>query len=178
MSSDYNVHLSNKNGDHISINLDLLIQSIQPIGVILAWYYDINVVPIPDGWALCTGQIVNGITTPDLRGRSILMPPNGVGCNYTADNTRACVGLGTAAGEAQHNLTGAEIPAHNHAFGRLERGHRGGCPGLCHGGNSCSTVCDEVVATDHFGGNQYHNIVHPVLGVNYIMKVAHPKKIF
>ena len=169
MSSDYNVHLSNKNGDHISINLDLLIQSIQPIGVILAWYYDINVVPIPDGWALCTGQIVNGITTPDLRGRSILMPPNGVGCNYTADNTRACVGLMQPIGETQHQLTVDEMPSHRHTYT--------GTIGAPFAQNADYRVigATEVKQTSATGGNVHHNIVHPVVGVNYIIKVSHPK---
>jgi microcystin-dependent protein len=40
-----------------------------PVGVIVMWSgYNEN---IPTGWALCNGQTVNGVKTPDLRGRFI-----------------------------------------------------------------------------------------------------------
>jgi len=44
--------------------------NILPIGSIIMWYGDIS--EIPDGWAFCDGKTINGVKTPDLKGRFIL----------------------------------------------------------------------------------------------------------
>jgi microcystin-dependent protein len=43
-----------------------------PVGGIIAWYGTLDPNTVPNGWALCDGRTVNGILTPDLRGRFIL----------------------------------------------------------------------------------------------------------
>ena len=52
-----------------------------PTGVIVMWSGNTNT--IPTGWALCNGQTVNNLTTPDLRNRFII----GAGSTYTAGQT-------------------------------------------------------------------------------------------
>jgi len=44
--------------------------SILPVGSVIMWGKPVS--EIPDGWAVCNGQTVNGEKTPDLRGRFIL----------------------------------------------------------------------------------------------------------
>ena len=72
-----------------------------PVGGILVWSGAENA--IPDGWALCNGQTVNGRRTPDLRSRFIV----GAGGSY---------GVGSTGGEKQHRLTVNEIPSHRHEY--------------------------------------------------------------
>lgn len=99
--------------DHVNENFDLLYDKVNeldalfPRGIVLMWSGAIG--DIPAGWALCDGNAhtaPNGdsVTTPDLRDRFIV----GAGSTYAIGNT---------GGENSHQLTLAEIPAHNHANG-------------------------------------------------------------
>jgi microcystin-dependent protein len=82
-----------------------------PNGVILLWYGD--ECSIPQGWAVCDGRIVNGRTTPNLRGRFVLgyAAVGATGPNYPLDFAAT---LGSTGGEQYHQLTLNELPAHNH----------------------------------------------------------------
>ena len=169
-----NVLLSDATGGQSAMNIESFIQSIQPIGAIIAWYFELDKVPIPEGWALCNGQTVNGIKTPDLRGRSILMPPvgDGIGCGYSgskADNSRVCIDLGMIRGEESHRLTIQEMPSHTH-------GYTGTTPAPF-AQNADPRIIGQLQdkQTAPTGGNAPHYNVHPVVGVNYIMKISHPK---
>ena len=66
-----------------------------PYGTIVIWSGEVTAVP--NGWHLCDGT--GG--TPDLRDRFIV----GAGNNYAK---------GATGGEATHQLTEAEMPAHTH----------------------------------------------------------------
>jgi microcystin-dependent protein len=91
-----------------------------PLGGIIMW----SGTTIPDGWALCNGQLSNGYTTPDLRGRFIVgygangtsVPDNVWDTNYRqpGDLSQKGTTTGTIGGEKQHQLTDNEIPAHAH----------------------------------------------------------------
>ena len=70
---------------------------IQP-GAIIMWA---GTIPIPYGWALCDGSVVNGYQTPDLRDRFIV----GAGLSYAP---------GTTGGENFVTLTVEQMPAHSH----------------------------------------------------------------
>jgi hypothetical protein len=50
-----------------------------PVGTILGWDKE----TVPDGWALCNGQTVNTITTPDLRDKFIRGASDDTDCNTT-----------------------------------------------------------------------------------------------
>jgi microcystin-dependent protein len=72
---------------------------ITPVGCIIIWSGNINNIPV--GWAICDGQIINGFTTPDLRGRFVIC--SGVGYDS-----------GTTGGSATQTLTISNMPAHTH----------------------------------------------------------------
>ena len=138
---------------------------ITPIGGIIMWSGDPNAVP--DGWALCDGRVVNGRTTPDLRGRFILGTGQGGGLSNRPMNQRA--------GAETHTLTAAEMPNHNHGISNMSiSGFPDGSADCCAGywveashygrGNSGKT-------TDTAGGNQPHNNMPPYHVLAFIMRV-------
>ncbi len=77
---------------------------IVPVGTIILWSGD----EAPDDWALCNGQVVNGVQTPDLRGRFVLGLGQGPGLTERR--------IGDRGGFEQHALVAAELPAHEHTF--------------------------------------------------------------
>jgi microcystin-dependent protein len=72
---------------------------ITPVGCIIIWSGTTNNIPV--GWAICDGQIVNGFTTPDLRGRFVICSGEG----YDS---------GTTGGSETQTLTVSNMPAHTH----------------------------------------------------------------
>jgi microcystin-dependent protein len=58
-----------------------------PVGTIVAYYST----QVPQGWALCNGQTVNGHKTPDLRNRFIVSTGNKYRINSTGGNANAVV---------------------------------------------------------------------------------------
>lgn len=77
---------------------------IVPVGTIVLWSGDIA----PDDWALCNGQTINGVQTPDLRGRFVLGVGQGAGLSERS--------IGDRGGAEEHRLTLAEMPRHAHRF--------------------------------------------------------------
>lgn len=158
-------------GTTVAVDIQKVADMFVPVGTIVAWYFELDKVPIPKGWALCTGQIVNNITTPDLRGKSIMMPSNGKPCNYPTDNSTTCLNLGQFAGEQSHILSIAEMPNHNHNVISCSMNDNNGTNNLAGGDDNRGCNWGTGGRIEATGGNAPHNIVHPVLGVNYIMKV-------
>ena len=76
-----------------------------PVGCIILWSGAAN--NIPEGWALCNGQTVDGQKTPDLSGRFV------VGYDANDGDYNA---VGKTGGEKKHQLTVAEMPSHNHSI--------------------------------------------------------------
>ena len=72
-----------------------------PIGCILMWSGSIS--DIPDGWALCDGEIHNGKMTPNLLGRFIV----GAGNSYL---------VGATGGADTVKLTKDQMPNHYHLY--------------------------------------------------------------
>jgi microcystin-dependent protein len=73
-----------------------------PVGGIIMW----SGTTAPDGWALCTGQTVNGKTTPDLQGKFIVGYQSSGDADYNS--------IGKTGGEKTHTLTINEMPSHSH----------------------------------------------------------------
>ncbi len=73
-----------------------------PLGTIIMWtgYKDV----IPDGYALCIGQTVNGVYCPDLRGKFIVS-----NSSYFIRNSTG--------GSNTTTLTIPNLPAHTHTYG-------------------------------------------------------------
>lgn len=86
-----------------------------PQGVIVMWSgYNAN---IPTGWALCNGQTVNGVKTPDLRGRFIY----GAESDRWADLGQTLEGLTWHTGEVNDasykttlTIRDTDLPQHTH----------------------------------------------------------------
>ena len=70
-----------------------------PLGGIIIWSGASNA--IPAGWAFCDGRTINGLATPDLRGRFVIQTSSG----------RA---VGITGGAETVTLTVNQLPAHNH----------------------------------------------------------------
>lgn len=75
------------------------------VGMMIDYWGLAGDIAIP--WAICNGQTVNGITTPDYRGLFTVGADgdDGAGGSYDVDST---------GGEASHALTGDEGPQHDH----------------------------------------------------------------
>nr|WP_106782729.1 tail fiber protein [Lysinibacillus timonensis] len=146
---------------------------------------------IPKGWAPCHGQTLlimqnqalysligttyggDGVTTfalPDLRGRVPVHP-----------NTNGIL-LGTMAGEEQHTLTTAELPAHTHSIkvssnpGNLSTPANNTWAVGTNGNKSYTTETTNLQpmntnALDATGGSQPHNNMQPFTVVNYCIAV-------
>lgn len=143
----------------------------------------------PTNWLICDGSEVSrttyknlfnaigttygegdGSTTfnlPDFSSRS----PMGVGTGTDGTNSETTT-LGQEKGEYKHTLKENEMPEHFHKIG--------GEGALLYGGNrayfssagSIQTWAnnDAHSHTSTKGGSQAHNTIHPVLGVNFIIK--------
>lgn len=162
-----------------------------PIG----WIGEYGGATAPEKFLLCNGQAVsrstyaalfavigtnygagNGTTTfnvPDFRDRSPMMPGSG---NMS--------GLGVQYGAAAHQLTIGQLPNHDHDYS--DPGHFHDHIRAGGGAGSYTNVAGNTLAnpvnvawptqskttgiTFHAqGSNQYHNITHPVLGVNMLI---------
>lgn len=147
-----------------------------PIGTMAMWGSNTP----PANWLLCEGQLLNEVDYPDLfaaigtewgtggtgtfnlpdfSGRSPMHPGGSVG-----------LGLASQGGEAMVTLSTAQMPAHTHpplsphvqfiglrnAGGTLQPG--------------AGTAYGIMANTGSTGGGGAHNNLHPVVGVNFIIK--------
>lgn len=74
-----------------------------PRGLIAMW----NGVSVPEGWALCNGQIVEDLQTPDLSGKFIV--------GWSSGNEDYNL-IGNTGGQEKVTLSTQEIPSHVHNF--------------------------------------------------------------
>lgn len=74
-----------------------------PRGLIAMW----NGTQVPNGWALCNGQIVDDLQTPDLSGKFVV--------GWQSGNEDYNL-IGNTGGQAKVTLTTQEIPSHVHNF--------------------------------------------------------------
>lgn len=148
---------------------------------------------IPRGWRLCDGGLLNGVTTPDLRGRFVLgyndVALVSEGTPYDVNggiNARvgASLPVGTVNGEATHQLTISEMPSHNH--GVTDPGHNHTYSGITSqqaGSTIFDDSADEVnrptettststtgISINNTGEDQRHNNLPPYYVLAYIMK--------
>ena len=97
-------------GTRISQNLQTITIDSDPfpIGGIIMWSGSVN--NIPAKWAICNGDTVNGIVTPDLRNRFVIGAGENYGVNSTGGSKDAVV--------ISHNhtgTTGTESQSHTHS---------------------------------------------------------------
>lgn len=143
----------------------------------------------PTNWLICNGQAVsretyselfavigttygdgNGSTTfnlPDFSSRS----PMGIGEGTDGTNTETTT-LGQEKGEYKHQLIESELPEHTHKIYEFNTNNAGSwtyndiavVQGTAQGAGA------SLQKTSKTGENGAHNTIHPVLGVNFIIK--------
>ena len=131
-----------------------------PLGGIALWSGSAG--DIPDGWALCNGQTVNGRTTPDLRNRFLV----GAAGEYA---------VSAIGGEKTHTLTENEMPNHRHSYSF----HGADLDLSWDNDNNFYDASDHynrdqnknTKHTDYAGGNQPHENRPPYYALCYIMRV-------
>ncbi|HNQ87686.1 MAG TPA: tail fiber protein [Verrucomicrobiota bacterium] len=138
-----------------------------PLGGIIMW----SGATVPTGWALCNGQTVNSITTPDLKDRFIV----GTGGTYA---------LGATGGSKEVALTTTQLPAHSHSmqdYYHAETDNRGHpeyatyIGGNWVGSGDSDTDNDYLFYkthnTDSAGGGAAHENRPPYYALAFIMRV-------
>lgn len=92
---DIKAYIDEKLGGMAGVNI--------PRGLIAMW----NGVSVPEGWALCNGQIVEDLQTPDLSGKFIV--------GWSSGNEDYNL-IGNTGGQEKVTLSTQEIPSHVHNF--------------------------------------------------------------
>ena len=133
-------------------------KGVIPVGGIVFWSGVVD--SIPNGWALCNGQTVNGVRTPNLSDRFIVS----VGSGYS---------LGATGGEASHRLTAAEMPSHNHAYkftgADIDQSWDSDNYFYCQHNQYPNNANTKY--TEYTGGNAAHENRPPYYALCYIMRV-------
>ena len=129
-----------------------------PLGGIIPWSGATTAVP--DGWALCNGQTVNGRKTPDLRDRFVV----GAGGEYLPNAT---------GGVARVTLTVEQMPAHTHDYkftgADLSLSWDGDNYFYCQKNEYSGN--DNKKTTESAGGGKAHENRPPYYALCYIMRV-------
>ena len=140
LSIDGNINFSNqtKNSD-----ASMLFYSLMPVGIIAA--YGNSGTMMPQGWAICNGQTVDGFITPDLRNKFIMGTDNlatsgdsnddefGPDKNKTKDGLLTLIPDNLPAhkhrisegGNHSHEITVSEFGDHSHGISINGSGERG-----------------------------------------------------
>lgn len=142
-----------------------------PRGLIAMW----NGTQVPNGWALCNGQIVDDLQTPDLSGKFV------VGWQSSNEDYNL---IGNTGGQNRVTLTTPEIPSHVHNFADAYyiEAHDGiGINGSqwignnLYGSNKTDRDNSYVALWDHdtraVGGGQPHENRPPYYVLAYIIKL-------
>ncbi len=137
-----------------------------PTGCISMWYTG----AAPTGWLICDGStfdaltyadldtLLGGNTLPNLKGRV----PVGVDSTQTEFDT-----LGDTGGAKTHELTIAEMPAHNHDIVESATGSTGDYA-VADGATSSPNT--DSAAVQNTGGGGAHNNLQPYIAINFIIK--------
>lgn len=131
---------------------------------------------IPDKWLLCDSMPISRVDYAELF--AIIGTNFGIGDGTTTFNlpgfiARSPMGvhdpgliaLGQERGEQNHLLTVNQLPSHSHELERIG-GASSGVLGYALASLTTQFVFRQTLNT---GGNQPHNNIHPVLGVNFII---------
>ena len=119
---------------------------------------------IPPNWALCNGQTVAGVATPDLRDRFVA----GAGGVYAPGDT---------GGSAQVTLTADQMPAHNHTITTGVAFNRGMCsengsPTAIPWWTPCPLRNRTLPPSSTAGASKPHENRPPYYALAYIMRVS------
>lgn len=137
----------------LSAEFDAVVPDGMPKGAIIMWSQ--NAGAIPSGYALCNGQTIGGIVTPDLTGKFIRASTVGdtgvTGGNNSVEHTHS----GTTGG---HALTINEMPEHSHDINTRTYGnYRGAYDDNRVGQGSEGTAYVRSLVIEPNGGGAPHN---------------------
>jgi microcystin-dependent protein len=129
---------------------------------------------LPDGWLWCNGAAISRTEYDDLFGVIGTTFGNGDGSttfNLPSLNDKFPVGeggslnIGDTGGEAEHTLSVAEMPTHNHTEGIAT-------PVMINGGLEAPAASSipSVASTSSTGGGLPHNNLPPYLALAFIIK--------
>jgi microcystin-dependent protein len=130
-----------------------------PVGGIIMWSGSEN--DIPDGWALCNGQTVEGLKTPDLRNRFVV----GAGGSYA---------VGDTGGVESVRLTIDEIPSHAHNISAKTVGYAGSWNAKAEAVTFDASSRDNgrrSISGGAVGGSQAHENRPPYYALSFIIRV-------
>ena len=138
-----------------------------PVGGIIMWSGS----TVPDGWALCNGDVVNNLQTPDLRGRFVLGRNT---INEGADNPTG--------GSSSVTLSVNNLPSHNHLYAGDDHvdyihdsSYNAGANVSSRPGGYDASSDDRglgtIYRTSNTGSGQSFSIMPPYYKLAYIMRV-------
>jgi len=109
---------------------------------------------VPSGWAICNGQTVGVVTTPDLR--DCFVVGAGGSLAYNEIGGVSLVTPTAAPGVADHVVTADELPAHGHSWTDNYNGAGSGTWGGLTVSKPVLSTSTTVRATDPAGGGLGH----------------------
>lgn len=149
--------------NNITIDASSLFHSLAPVGII-ACFHTSSASMIPQSWAICNGQIIEGFQTPDLSGKFIRgtnnLSNNGETNDEKFDSHKTIDGKITLKNEnmPKHNHTIKEQGGHAHNITGEESGGHTHTISL-KGGNAASTLAeatDNIVLSASTGTNTFY----------------------
>ena len=121
---------------------------------------------VPQGWALCNGQTVNGHKTPDLRNRFVVSTGNKYNLNATGGSANAVV--------VSHNHSMNDAGNHRHSARVFNGGDGGGgyVPGSLYvGSNHMGEAGNHKHHINHSGESGTNKNLPPYVVLTYIIKI-------
>lgn len=168
---------SNIGHTHTITEVTNLPTSVVPKGLIAMWSG--STTAIPEGWALCDGNTVNGVQTPNLKGKFI------VGYN-SVDSSFNRVGM--SGGSKSLSLGKDHLPKHSHSFNdyfrfddpNLDLVSKGVADGKYtvatgegnkNGGETSNAMYYRRNTTDEMGSGKSFDLLPPYYVLAYIIKL-------
>lgn len=155
-----------------------LVQRV-PIGTVSLWLTDSP----PERWRICDGAAISRTDFAELfavlgtfhgpgNGTTTFNLPYMIGVSPMGAGTFAAgtisLGVGGTIGEYKHTLTVPELPAHNHPPLAPSTTFVGNKPSSANTAPTGSGI-GTAATTGNTGSGTPHNVVHPVIGVNYMI---------
>jgi microcystin-dependent protein len=120
------------------------VHNILPKGVILMWSG--TIATVPTGWALCNGNTVSGVVTPDLRNKFIV----------GADADVSSVAKSTVSGTALQTGGTADAVVVSHSHSVIDTGHSHFIANTTDAGGTTTTNISSSLTLNRANGAEYH----------------------
>lgn len=140
-----------------------------PKGGIIAW--NGNGAAVPQGWALCDGRTLNGMTTPDLRDRFIVATNKNAAGTFYTDASGGSYKVTDTGGTNYATLSIEQMPSHKHSWNDFawskdeDDGQWGSCCG------DIGWYYNSAENTETTGNGEGHENRPPYYALAFIMRV-------